>query len=81
MTVPHIRFVITVLCAVGLLAEAATGQRVTIQLPTFHQFSLSTTVVVPDRGRLFLGGISHSRQQRSTIGAPLLPRRHRVASY
>jgi len=46
-----------------------------VQLPTFSQFSIGTTVSVPDRGSTYLGGIKRSADGRSTFGAPLLPGR------
>lgn len=50
----------------------AQGQ--TVQLPTFGSFSVQTTVVVPDRGQLFLGGVSRSRHMTNYHGVPLLSR-------
>lgn len=48
--------------SVGLLAAAtASGQEpTTVQLPTFHFFSVQTTVSVPDSGGASLGGISRA---------------------
>ncbi|MEM8943727.1 MAG: hypothetical protein AAGD11_00980 [Planctomycetota bacterium] len=45
------------LCA-GVCAQPVGN--VTVQLPTFEQFGVSTTVVVPDRGTLSLGGVNSS---------------------
>jgi len=44
-----------------------------VQLPTFSQFSIGTTVSVPDWGGAYLGGIKRSADSRSTFGVPLLP--------
>lgn len=44
-----------------------------VQLPTFHQFSISTTVVVPDRGSVSLVGVGRSARGSSQFGAPGLP--------
>ena len=41
-----------------------------VQLPTFHQFSTSTTVSVPDRGSASLGGVRRSATGGSQFGAP-----------
>ena len=38
--------------------QGLAQQNVAVQLPTFEQFSISTTVVVPDRGSLYLGGVN-----------------------
>lgn len=45
---------------------------VTVQLPTFHQFGVSTTVVVPDRGSVYLGGVNRSSLGRTGF-APGVP--------
>lgn len=50
----------------------AWGQNVQLQLPVVRQFSTDTAVVVPDRGTLFLGGISRSAEGRRTFG-PVRP--------
>jgi hypothetical protein len=52
-------------------ARGAAGQAV--QLPTFHFFSLSTTVSVPDGGDASLGGVSRSSSGRVQRGIPGLP--------
>jgi len=44
------------------------AQQVAVQLPTFNQFGVSTTVVVPDRGSMYLGGINRSSLGRSSFG-------------
>jgi hypothetical protein len=59
---------------VGLLVVllAAEGRSQVIHLPTFEQFSVSTTVVVPDSGRGFLGGVKRARYGSSSRGFPLV---------
>jgi hypothetical protein len=57
--------------AISMLTRAAAGQAV--QLPTFHFFSLSTTVSVPDGGDALLGGVSRSASGRVQRGIPGLP--------
>ena len=42
--------------------QSASAQ--TVQLPTLHRFSYSGTVVVPDRGGAYLGGVSRSSSNR-----------------
>ena len=51
-----------------LTVRGATGQ--TIQLPAFQQRGVQTTVVVPDRGSLSLGGFSGARQSRLRFAPP-----------
>jgi hypothetical protein len=47
----------------------------TVQLPTFHFFTNTGTVVVPDGGDAFLGGVSSSAAGRVDRGIPGLPSR------
>ena len=49
----------------------ATAQ-VAVQLPTFNVFSVQTTVMVPDGGRMNLGSIGGSSQGMTSRGVPLL---------
>lgn len=42
----------------------------TIQLPTFQSFSISTSVLVPDRGTMVLGGVDRSAYGSVTNGMP-----------
>lgn len=51
----------TLIGCVVLLTASQTGAQV-VQLPSFHVFSVNTTVVVPDRGSVYLG-----RVQRGAI--------------
>ena len=45
-----------------------------VQLPSIHQFSVDTTVSVPDYGGAYLGGVSSSSQGRTERGTPGLGR-------
>lgn len=61
--------------AIGLVdargSQTATAQApTTVQLPTFQEFSVSTTVSVPDRGSLILGGVSRSAASSVSRGTP-----------
>ena len=47
----------------------AWGQATTVQLPTQQIFSASTTVMVPDRGAITLGGVSRARESSVERGA------------
>ncbi|MDE0939999.1 MAG: hypothetical protein OSA43_08575 [Pirellulales bacterium] len=69
----HVRLVVIlslciVLVGIALVGAVATGQ--TIQLPAFQQRGVRTTVVVPDRGSISLGGFSGLRQSRVRIAPP-----------
>lgn len=46
------------------LSTAPLAAQPVVQLPTFRQFSISTTVVVPDSGTAYLGGISGATSGR-----------------
>ncbi len=46
--------------------------QVAVQLPTFNVFSVQTTVMVPDGGRMNLGSIGRSSQGMTSRGVPLL---------
>lgn len=51
-----------------MTAESVQAQVIrqqTVQLPTFHYFGVSTTVVVPDRGTIPLGGVTYSSMGRT----------------
>ena len=59
----------------GGLPGSAPAQQgaTTVQLPTFSNFSVNTTVTVPDRGSAYLGGINRAASGRNEFGVPLLP--------
>ncbi|QDS97282.1 hypothetical protein [Adhaeretor mobilis] len=44
------------------------GQPVRVQLPTFHVFGISTTVLVPDRGSMVQGGVNRSSRGSHQLG-------------
>ena len=52
----------------GWSAARARGQ--IVQLPTFRYFSVGTTVVVPDRGSMFLGGVDRASYGSMRSGVP-----------
>lgn len=58
---------------VACLAPAARGQGTVVQLPTWRSFRTTTTVVVPDRGGMVLGGVHRARSGRQRFGSPALP--------
>jgi hypothetical protein len=48
--------------------QQARAQAVSVQLPRQSVFSVGTTVSVPDRGGVFLGGVSRAASSRSSYG-------------
>ncbi len=44
-----------------------------VQLPTFSYFSVGTTVSVPDRGSVYMGGVNRSAMGRNEFGVPMAP--------
>ena len=61
-----------------LVAGTATAQQGSaVQLPTYSFFSTNTTVSVPDRGSVYLGGVTRAATGRNEFGTPLLPFRNR----
>lgn len=56
----------------GLLAGTASAQNA-VQLPTFSFFGTSTTVSVPDRGSVYMGGVNRASTGLNEFGTPLLP--------
>jgi hypothetical protein len=66
------RFAVAALFA-GLLSLAGSpADAQIVQLPTFRSFGVSTTVSVPDRGSVSLGGITSSRSGYVERGVPIL---------
>src|SRR5215467_5980073 len=57
------------------VAQGGAAVPTTVQLPTFHYFYSTGTVVVPDGGDAFLGGVSGSASGRTERGIPGLPSR------
>lgn len=57
----HLR-ILGLVALVGLFALPASGQ--TVQLPSYQWFSVNTSVMAPDRGGAYLGGV-----KRSALGA------------
>ena len=49
-------------------ASSAFSQDITVQQPIVGRTSVSTSVAVPDRGRMFLGGVSSAQSSRSRFG-------------
>jgi hypothetical protein len=58
-------------CLLAPQRSAAQQNAVAIQLPTFSFFSVRTTVVVPDNGGAYLGGIGRASSGSSVFGTPI----------
>ena len=56
---------------VVLLMSVEISAQVTVQLPSYRVTGISTTVLVPDRGGAYLGGVTSSSIGSSTYGSPL----------
>lgn len=65
------RVIAVAVVLLGSAAHAQLQQPTTIQLPTFSYFTVSTTVLVPDGGGAYLGGISRSQSGSRERGVPL----------
>ncbi|REJ85793.1 MAG: hypothetical protein DWQ34_28380 [Planctomycetota bacterium] len=50
------------------MATPALAQRITVQQPVVETFSVDTVVSVPDRGRMFFGGVGQSATSTSNYG-------------
>ncbi len=66
-------FAISSAALVGFLAVSMASAQVSLQLPTFSFAGVSTTVLVPDQGSVFLGGIDRAADGRTEFGVPGLP--------
>lgn len=53
----------------------------TVQLPTFNFFTISTTVLVPDRGGAYLGGVNSGASASRTSGLPGLANRAGASNF
>ncbi|MFH1265484.1 MAG: hypothetical protein ABIK89_07120 [Planctomycetota bacterium] len=66
------------LALLGVGVDAAFCQQsTTVQLPTYSSFSTRGSVLVPDRGSAYLGGVKRAAFGRNEFGAPLSPFRNR----
>ena len=61
------------LCAAASVlayATTASAQATTVQLPTFSFFTVNTTVLVPDGGSAYMGGIGRAASGSTSRGIP-----------
>ena len=54
-----------------LLSAEPSAAQTAVQLPTIQQFGVTTTIVVPDGGTAYLGGVNRSSRGSSSFGAGL----------
>lgn len=62
-------------CGLVLISTIAAPSLVTaqtVQLPTFQFSTVNTTVSVPDRGAMYLGGVNRAATGSTSRGTPLL---------
>jgi len=78
MVVMFVRAVLGSLLMLGFGAAVAQAQLPgsSVQLPTYSYFTGNTTVLVPDGGSAFLGGVGRASTGRNEFGSPLLPSRN-----
>ena len=62
------RFGFVLMLLVASSAGSALAQNLTVQQPSVSNFSVGTTVVVPDNGGAFLGGVKRGAMGRSSYG-------------
>ncbi len=58
----------------AVLFGGTAVQAQTVQLPTFNFFTVRTSVVVPDSGGAYLGGVNRAAMGQSARGVPLISR-------
>ena len=71
-TVRRVAFCASALVLCASLASAARAQ--VVQQPEFNFFSTQTTVLVPDRGGMYMGGLGGLSEGSTTRGVPLVGR-------
>lgn len=67
--------ILLALAAPGLVVSFASNvqAQTAVQLPTFNFFTVTTTVSVPDRGGVLMGGVNRASSGRNEFGPPFLP--------
>ena len=79
--------IVCVVCAAATVAAQERGglppnsafvvdpNGTSVQLPTFNFFTISTTVLVPDRGSMVIGGVNSGSSASGQSGGPLFSQR------
>ena len=65
------------LLVAGLGLSSAGAQGTAVQLPSYSYFTTNSSVLVPDRGAAYLGGVNRARSGMNEFGTPLTPLRNR----
>jgi hypothetical protein len=77
------RWTFAILMLGGGIGLSASAQQplpaTTVQLPSYSYFSASSTISVPDRGGLILGGVNRARDSSTTRGFGPLANRGRTS--
>jgi hypothetical protein len=55
------------------MSGSAHAQAIALQLPTFSFFATDSSVLVPDRGAVMLGGVSRSSSGSNQVGPTIFP--------
>jgi hypothetical protein len=82
MLLPIRRTFATVMLGCGIAVSASAQQPLpatTVQLPSYSYFSASSTISVPDRGGVILGGVNRARDSSTTRGFGPLAGRGRAS--
>ena len=61
---------LSVITCVLFAASHCVAMGQVLQLPTFHNFSVRTSVLAPDRGGTYLGGVGRSSSRSAAYGMP-----------
>jgi hypothetical protein len=61
----------------GFGLSSAGAQGTAVQLPSYSYFTTNSSVLVPDRGSAYLGGVNRARSGMNEFGTPLTPLRNR----
>ncbi|MDA1051315.1 MAG: hypothetical protein O3C40_12665 [Planctomycetota bacterium] len=61
---------VLLLVSLGCVSGACLAEAQVVQLPTYHVFSVNTTVSVPDGGAAYLGGVTRGTWSSSSRGVP-----------
>lgn len=67
----RVHYIAWLILPLSFLRPTSAQQPVTVQLPTFSYFTVNTSVLVPDGGGAYLGGVSRARSGSTYRGTPL----------
>ena len=64
--------VLFLVCGLSFFGVSSASAQVAVQLPTIESFGFDSTVLVPDGGSMFLGGVSRAAAGRTSRSVPFL---------